>query len=68
MPSRIGSSGKSGLPKPERKAERSKVVVASGMTRATGFTLVLSSLVIYIIAVTLSLITCKYITNKTRVI
>ena len=33
MPSRIGSSGMSGLPKWERKAERSEVIIASVVIR-----------------------------------
>lgn len=49
MPSRIGSSGMRGLPKWDRKAEHSKVVVASvvigrDIILANVFTLGLSSL------------------------
>jgi len=70
MPSRVGSSGMSGLPKWEKKIGRSEVVVAPvGIRRDTGvyFTLRLSNLGMYIVAVTLSFIIRKYITNKSLV-
>ena len=67
MPSKIGLGSVSGLLKWERKAERSKVVLVSVGIRGKHGRVESSNLVMYNVAVSLSLTIRKYITDKTCV-